>query len=311
MYLGLLLGFIIIVVSSNVLVDAASSIAIKFNVPRSLIALTIVAFGTCAPEFAISFNSISSGNGDLALANVIGSCIINIVLVIGLAALANPIRVKSATLKKELPILFGTTLVFCGILLMTLTKDVKVFPRLGGLVLVLLFFIFCHYIYKVVTTKSKRTNEQPVYSVGVGAFLVLLTLVLIVFSSEVIVSSAVDIANSLGISQKIITMFAIVIGTSFPELVMTVASAKKGEFDFALGNIIGTNIFNICIVLGLPILIYGGVEIINFNVFDVVAVLISALILYLFSKNDKKLSRLEGFMMLSIFVIYYAYIVIF
>jgi len=311
-YLLLLIGFVIIIVSSGILVDAASSVAIKLRVPKILIALTIVAFGTCMPELAISFNSIMGGNGDVALANVIGSCIINIVLVIGVAAIARPIRVKTETIKKQLPLLLVVTTVFSQILLFSFVKSDQVFHRIGGIMLVGLFGIFCYYIYKIFKkTKSDNKNDEPKYSFGLAIFLVILTLFLIAVSSNLVVEKAVIVASLIGVSEKVITMFVIVIGTSLPELVMTVTSAKRREFDFALGNIIGTNIFNICIVLGLPVSIFGSIQIMDFSMIDVIAVMLSVLMLYFFSKSDKKLTKIEGILMLAIFIMYYTYIILF
>jgi len=308
-YLLLIVGFILIITSSNVLVDAASAIAIRLRIPKSLIALTIVAFGTCAPELAISFNSIADGNGDLALANVIGSCIINIVLVIGIAAIFRPIAVKNITIKKELPILLIITTAFCAILLILFARDIQVIYRESGFVLVALFSIFAYYLYKVVKgKKEKKQDVKPKYSMILSISLVIITLIVIMFSSDLIVNNAVVIAENLGVSAKVITMFVIVIGTSLPELVMTVTSTKKGVFDFALGNIIGTNIFNICIVLGLPILIYGDIQVVEFNIIDIFVVMFSGLMLYIFSISNRKLSRIEGIIMCAIFLLYYGYI---
>lgn len=310
-YLLLIVGFVLIIVSSEILVDSASSIAISFNVPKSLIALTIVAFGTCAPELAISFNSIMSNKGDVALANVIGSCIINIVLVIGIAAIFRPIRIKSITIKKELPILIITTVVFSILLINGMLKSEPRLDRVDGIALLVTFILFCMYILDVVKNKSKKINEDtPKYNFIVAFFLLFGSLALIMLSSEIIVNNAIQIANNLKISEKIITMFAIVIGTSLPELVMTATSARKGEFSFALGNIIGTNIFNICIVLGVPVLLFDGISILSFNAIDTLVVLIATLMLFIFSKSGKLLTRIEGVIMIVIFVAYYTYLIV-
>lgn len=310
-YLLLIVGFVLIIVSSEILVDSASSIAISFNVPKSLIALTIVAFGTCAPELAISFNSIMSNKGDVALANVIGSCIINIVLVIGIAAIFRPIRIKSITIKKELPILIITTVVFSILLINGMLKSEPRLDRVDGIALLVTFILFCMYILDVVKNKSKKINEDtPKYNFIVAFFLLFGSLALIMLSSEIIVNNAIQIANNLKISEKIITMFAIVIGTSLPELVMTATSARKGEFSFALGNIIGTNIFNICIVLGVPVLLFDGISILSFNAIDTLVVLIATLMLFIFSKSGKLLTRIEGVIMIAIFVAYYTYLIV-
>lgn len=310
-YLLLIIGFVLIIVSSDILVESASSIAIRFNLPKSLIALTIVAFGTCAPELAISFNSIMSNNGDVALANVIGSCIINIVLVIGIASIFRPIRIKSITIRKELPILLITTVVFAILLINGMLKSTPKIDRVDGIALLVTFLLFCMYIYDIVKNKStKENNEKSKYNFKVAFFLLFGSLALIMLSSEIIVANAIQVANDLGISEKIITMFAIVIGTSLPELVMTATSARKGEFSFALGNIIGTNIFNICVVLGLPVVLFDGISIVSFNAIDILVVLIAAFMLFIFSKSGKLLSRIEGIIMILIFIVYYIYLII-
>lgn len=310
-YLLLIVGFILIIISSDILVESASSIAIRFNLPKSLIALTIVAFGTCAPELAISFNSIMSNNGDVAIANVIGSCIINIVLVIGIAAIFRPIRIKSITLRKELPILLITTTVFAILLINGMLKSIPRLDRVDGIALLVTFILFCMYIYDIVKNKSTRENkEKPKYKLTTSIFLLFGTLALIMLSSEIIVDNAVLVAKNLQVSEKIITMFAIVIGTSLPELVMTATSARKGEFSFALGNIIGTNIFNICIVLGLPVVLFDGISIVSFDVIDVLVVLIAAFMLFVFSKSGRLLSRVEGIIMITICIAYYTYLIL-
>lgn len=133
---------------------------------------------------------------------------------------------------------------------------------------------------------------------------------MIIFSSDLIVTSAKNIAYSLNISEKIITMFAVVIGTSLPEMVMTVSSARKGEFDIAIGNIIGTNIFNICIVLGLPTVIYGDVLLTGFGFVDILAVFLSSFLLFLFARSERTLSKKEGIIMLLVFLAYYIYLLV-
>ena len=310
-YLLLIIGFVLIIKASDVLVDASTSIAIKFKVPKMLIALTIVAFGTCAPELAISFTSISTNNGSIALANVIGSCIINILFIIGLASVMNPIKVKVNVIKKELPLLLMITSVFALIVANGILNPYRHHKIYGfdGVLLILLFFVFIIYIVKIIK-KDKKTNfkETPKYNLAFAIIYLILSILVITYSAEILVDNAVIIAEKIGISQKIITMVVIVIGTSLPELFLTISSAKKKEHEIAIGNIIGTNIFNICIVFGLPSLIYNGFSIIDFNVIDVVFVFIASLTLYIFSKSEKKLTKKEGFIMLFLFILYYTYL---
>ncbi len=314
-YIFLLIGFIVIIKASDILVDSASSIAVKCKVPKMLIALTIVSFGTCAPEIAISFTSVINKNGTIAFANVIGSCIVNVFLIIGLASLLHPIKVKHDTVKKELPILLLITTSFTVLMLDSIFNKAtpNVFSRVDGIVLMSLFLMFVMYLVKLSKRKEKNNEKMEVKydSLPIAIIILILSIVLISLSSNIIVDNAVKIAESLHISEKLITMTAIVIGTSLPEMFMTVSSARKGEFDMAIGNIIGTNIFNICIVLGLPVTIYGDISLANFSMIDIVAVFLTSLDLYLFARSERTISKTEGLTMLLIFAVYYISVIFF
>ena len=311
-YLLLIIGFVLIVKFSDILVDAACSVANNLKIPKIVIALTVMAFGTCAPEIAISFKSISAGNGSMALSNVVGSCIINVLMIIGLAAIISPIKVKNDTINKEVPLLCLITLIFSILVLdSTLVSSMpNNITRFDGIILLLLFMIFVFYLYNIVKEHKNKNRSKPKYGMVKSIILVIISIFVVAKASDLIVDNAVIIANNLGVSHKIITMIIIVIGTSLPELTMTVRSAKKHEFDIALGNIIGTNIFNICIVLGLPLIIYGDVPISDFGIIDFVILFTSTVVLYIFAKTDKKLNKSEGIVMFLIFICYYAYILL-
>lgn len=309
----LILGLLLIVKAADVLVTAASSLALRFKVPKMLVALTIMAFGTCAPEVAISFQSVQNGDGQIAFANVIGSTIVNVFLIIGMAALIRPIKVKHATIKKELPILLLVTSVFSILMLDRLFDPFtrNVFSRPDGIVLLLFFSVFVLYLIGLLHKGAEENNTDEIkYGSFMSILLIILSLLVTVFSSDLIVNNAVALAEKFRVSEKIITMIIIVIGTSLPELVMTVTSARKGEFDMAIGNIVGTNIFNICVVLGLPVAIYGNVGLGGFNFVDIFVVFLSSLCLYLFAKSEKFISRKEAFIMICIFILYYSYLFI-
>lgn len=310
----LLLGFIIIIKSSDILVDCATSLAIRCKVPKMLIALTIVAFGTCAPEVAISFQSVASNNGTVAFANVVGSCIVNTFLIIGLAALVRPIRVKHATIKKELPILLIITTGFVVLMLDSVFNPLtsNTFSRADGIILILLFCMFVSYIVQLLKKKDDDAEQmKPAYT-NIPLILLLLvgSIICITLSSDVIVDNAVALAEKLNVSEKVITMVLIVIGTSLPEMVMTITSARKKEFDMAIGNIIGTNIFNICIVLGLPIVIYGDLVLESFNLADIITVFLTSFLLYIFARSEREVSKKEGIIMLLIFISYYICLIV-
>lgn len=312
----LLIGFFAIIKASDLLVDSASAIAIKCKVPKMLIALTIVSFGTCAPEIAISFNSVMAKNGTMAFANVVGSCIVNVFLIIGLAAIVKQIKVKHNTIKKELPILLLVTTSFCVLMLDSLFNrhSHNIFSRADGIVLILLFIMFVAYLVQLFRGRAIDQAEEKVEvkynNVIIASLILLLSIVMISISSDIIVTNATKLAKILGLSEKIITMTAIVIGTSLPELMLTVTSAKKGEFDMTIGNIIGTNIFNICIVLGLPVAIYGDIILENFSLVDILVVFLSSFNLFLFARSERTISKKEGIIMILIFAVYYIYLFI-
>lgn len=308
----LLIGFVVLIKSSDYFVDAVSSIATNLKMSKLMIALTVAAFGTCAPELAISFQSISSSAGDIALSNVLGSNIVNILLIVGFASLIHPIKVKEQVVKKELPILIVVTAAFVISLLLHLigvSNSSYILDRQDGILFVSLFIVFILYIVSVIRSKQGVfEREKPKYSMVMSIIITVVCCILIILSSDLVVENAKVLATLLGVSTKLITMTVVVIGTSLPEMTMTVVAAKKEEFDVALGNIIGTNIFNIGVVLGLPLIIYGGFSSISFSAIDAIVVFIAAFILYLFAKSDRKLTRREGIIMVTLFIVYYAYV---
>ena len=313
----LLVSLFALVKASDIFVDSASSLATRLRVPKMVIALTIAAFGTCAPELAISFKSMATGNYDMTLANVIGSCVVNILLVIGIASIISPINIKEQTVKNELPILVAVTLAFFVALNDTLFgAKINGLSQIGAIILLVLFVFFLLYLFVTVhfNKNHKRRKHQrrrrAKYTLGRSIIYIILTLAAIALASDIAVDNAVALAKELHISQKVIAMTIIVIGTSLPELVMTVNASKKGEHDLAVGNIIGTNIFNICVVLGLPTLLFGGFTSAAFNFVDTLVVLLAAIMYYLCSRSSKKLTRIEGIMMVMIFAAYYTYVFI-
>ena len=305
----LTVGLTLLIISSDVFVDAASSLAIRLRVPKMLIALTIASFGTCAPELAISFHSISTGNAEMTLANVIGSCIVNILLIVGIAAIVKPIKVRENTIRKELPILVFVTCAFVLLLSDSIFLGKKGgLNRMDAVMLLLWFAFFMYYLITLAKNGKKERRSRSKYTLKKSIVYLIISMIVIIGASDLVVDNAVLLAENVGISQKIIAMTVIVIGTSLPELTMTVASARKGEFDMAVGNIIGTNIFNIGVVLGLPTLIYGAYTTDAFNLVDTFVVLIAAFMFYIFGRSDKKLTRREGILMLITFIIYYIYL---
>ena len=308
-----LVGFYLLIRGADYFVDAISSTATNLKVPKLIISLSIVAFGTSAPELFISFQGLINGNNDVVLANVIGSTVVNTMLIIGIAAIIRPIKIKNETIKKQLPLHLLIILVFAILLLDNIfNSTINTISRSDGIILFLIFLYFIYYIYsyykKSNHLKENLIHEKPKWNLPVSIIISICGLVAISFGSNLAVDNCVAIARYLHISEKLITMVILVVGTSTPELVMAITSARKGEFDIIIGNISGTNIFNIGFVLGLPIMILGGVSTNSFNFVDMSIMIISGLILYTFSKDDRKLTRTEGIIMVCIFLSYYTYL---
>ena len=309
----LIIGFSILIKGADFFVDGASSIADNFKIPKIVIGLTIVAFGTSAPEFAVSIKSIISNNHDIVLGNVIGSNILNILLIVGVSALFKPLLVKTNTIKKEIPIMILFTSVFAVLLLDNLFNPLhtNAFTRSDGIILLLFFLVFVYYLIEITIHRDKKDDEQiKKMSLLKSSIYTILGIIMIIFGSNFVVDSAANIALTIGVSERIISLTIIALGTSLPELVTSLTATRKGECDLAIGNVVGSNIFNIGIVLALPVSIFGGIDKINFSNLDIIVMLISAFILFVFTKNDKKISKNEGILFLILFLAYYSIIII-
>lgn len=332
----LLVGFVFLIKGADVFVDGASDTARKFRVPKMLIGLTIVSFGTSAPELAVSIQSILSGKGDILLGNVIGSNILNILLILGLSALAGTLRVNTATVKKEIPVLILITVAFTVVLsdkIFGLGENL--FTRQDGIILLLFFCVFIYYLFgmanrktgtenevtekksvkketskteKVAETK-KETDEEGEVNLVKAVLMVVFGLVGIVFGSDLVVKGASEIATTFGVSQRIISLTIVALGTSLPELVTSVIATRKGEHDIAIGNIVGSDIFNIGIVAGLPVALLGGVGGSAFSVVDIAALVISPIVLYFFARRGHRIGLKKGIAFLLLFVVYYGYVI--
>ncbi|RYC73892.1 calcium/sodium antiporter [Candidatus Nanosyncoccus nanoralicus] len=308
----LLIGFVFLIKGADIFVDGASDTARKFRVPKMLIGLTIVSFGTSAPEFAVSIQSILSGKGDILLGNVVGSNILNILLILGISSLVGTLRVNTATVKKEIPVLVLITLAFAALLsdkIFGLAENV--FTRQDGIVLLLFFCIFIYYLIgmarKKDTNEEENKDEKPVKLVK-ALLMIVIGLFGIVLGSDFVVKGASEIAATFGVSQRIISLTIVALGTSLPELVTSVIATKKGEYDIAIGNIVGSNIFNIGIVAGLPVAIFGGVGGGAFSYIDIIALIISAVVLFFFARHGGRIGYKKGIIFLLMFAAYYGYV---
>ena len=309
----LIIGFIILVKGADLFVDAASSLAQNFHLSKMLIALTIVAFGTSAPEFAVSIKSAITSQGDIVLGNVIGSNILNILLILGICSCIHPLHVKNATVKKELPI----TILLSALLSVLMCDkflsgtNLNSLTRSDGITIILFFLIFVYYLFASMRNKvADEEEELPKYGMLKSIIFTIFGVICLVLGSNAVVDSASIIAKMIGVSERLISLTIIALGTSLPELVTSTIATKKKEYDIAIGNVVGSNIFNIGIVLGLPLTIFGGISHFTINYIDVITMLLSAILLFLFSFKNHSLDKKAGIVFLIIFVIYYSFVIV-
>ena len=307
----LIIGFIILIKGADIFVDSASSLARNFKLSTIFIGLTIVSFGTSAPEFAVSIQALLKGNGEIILGNVIGSNIMNVLLILGISSLFHSLNVKDDTVHKELPF----TLLLSTLLIVLINDQLfgfseNNFTRQDGIALILFFTIFIYYLITIMKNKvNKEEDESIKYNIPTSFFYIIIGIICIVFGSNFVVDSASNIAMQLGVSQRMISLTIVALGTSLPELVTSVVATRKGEYDIAIGNVVGSNIFNIGLVLGIPIGILGGIENITINSIDLLLLFVASFILFLFAFKDRKLNRGEGVVMLILFIVYYSYVI--
>jgi cation:H+ antiporter len=244
----------------------------------------------------------------MVLGNVIGSNILNILLILGVASIIHQIKIKDNTVKKELPLcLLMSTLVVVLFLDVKLANGaINEITRSDAVVILLFFTIFIYYLLTLVKQKkADNSEEKPRFKLGKSLLLVLVGLCGIILGSNLVVNNASDVAMKLGLSERIIALTIIAFGTSLPELVTTIVSSKKGEQDLLLGNIIGSNIFNICVVLGIPVAIFGTITPSSFNSIDLILLIFSSFLLFVFAETKRTITKFEGYFMILIFVIYY------
>lgn len=302
----LVVGFIALIKGADIFVDGSSSTAQNFKVPKMLIGLTIVAFGTSAPEFAVSMSALASNSSDMVLGNVIGSNILNILLILGVSAIIRPIKIKDNTVKKELPLILLISTLLAVLMLDTKLAGAtsNMLTRADAIVISLFFTVFLYYLITL-AKKGRKESEEPKFKLGKSLLFIAIGLAAIILGSNLVVNSASSIAKAIGLSERIISLTIIAFGTSLPELVTSVVSSKKGESDLAVGNVIGSNIFNIGIVLAIPILIYGTIIPSNFQGIDLIMLVGTAALLFILSTTKRTISRLEGVLMLIVFAVYY------
>ena len=311
-FIFLIIGFIFLIKGADFFVEGTSSMAKKFNVPSMIIGLTIVAMGTSAPEAAVSIVSSLAGQNDISVANVVGSNFFNILVVLGISSILSTLPVKKNTIKKDTPLLIISCIL---LLLFSLNSNIS---RIEGVA-----FLICFTYFLVITIKStKDTDNEFVTEAATTAeaelemikdisiFKTILIsavgIIGVVCGGDMVVDCATKIATSLGMSANLIGLTIVAVGTSLPELVTSVVATKKGETEIAIGNIIGSNIFNILLIIGLASTI-TPLTISRFSLIDIIFMTIITVLLYLFIKKSNSLTKIHGYIFILLYIGYMTY----
>lgn len=306
--LVLIVGLVLLVKGADWLVDGASNLAKRLGVSDLVIGLTIVAFGTSMPEFVVNMVSVADGATDLAITNILGSNIINTLVILGCSALVYPLVAQRSTIRFDIPmnILAGIMVLF-AVLVTTPVEPYKGISRIEGGLLLIIFVTFLVYTIRTAKEGVASTYESAVIPLWKSVILILLGLVSLVVGGEMIVKSAVAIAHGFGVAESVIGVTIVALGTSLPELATSVVAAFKHNNDIAIGNVVGSNIFNVFFILGTsavikPLPVYGGIEL------DAALVAISAFAVLLLVLNKKRsINRLGGVILLLLYAGYLTY----
>lgn len=312
----LILGFAFLVKGADAFVEGCSSIAKRFQVPSLIIGMTIVAMGTSLPETAVSITASVTGNNALAVSNAVGSNIFNLMIVVGVCAILTPVAVRRETLKIDFP--FS---IVCAVLLLVLGAIGMTLGHVDGALFIVLFVIFILYMIKSAQNSRKdnkdmgveeaeyalEAEEIQIMPVSKSIIFIVLGCAAIAFGSDWVVDGATTIAEAMGVSQTLIGLTVVAFGTSLPELATSIMAAKKNEVDMALGNAIGSNIFNILMVLGIAAAI-SPMAFITENIIDIVILIAFSAIVWIMAWTKHELSKKEGWVMAILYAVYVVYI---
>ena len=307
----IIIGFVLLIVGADLLVDGASGIAKKFHIPEIIIGLTIVSIGTSMPELFVSITSALEGHSDMAIGNVIGSNLSNLLLILGLSTMIKPVVFQKETRLYEIPMCLASTL----ILMLFCNTNVKI-SRSESAVLLVLFCMFILYTIFMAKKESKKNiveidvKEEKKNSTFKDIFFIILGIIGLKIGGDLAVDNAVVVANYFNLSEKLISLTILAIGTSLPELVTSVTAAVKGNSDIAIGNIIGSNIFNILLIIGVSSMIHPITYNLSYN-FDISILVISTIILAIFPfiPPKDKMSRANGVIYFLMYLMYLGFLI--
>ena len=302
-YLLLLIGFVLLIKGADFFVDGSSSLARIMKVPSVIIGLTIVAMGTSAPEASVSVNAALAGSNDIAISNVIGSNLFNGLVVVGVCAFMAGFKTNPEILKRDMPLNIIVTAILC---IMLLDRHIN---RIEGIILLIGMAVYIAAMV-ISTLKNRETaDECKILSLPKSLIFIIGGLIAVIFGGTLVVDNACLIAKDFGVSENFIGLTIIAIGTSLPELVTSITATRKGDSGLALGNAIGSNLFNILFILGMSATICP-LNVLSESIIDCIILLVSAVILYVFARTKKTMNRWEGIVCVFLYVGYTAYLLI-
>lgn len=311
----LVVGFVFLVKGADFFVEGASSVAKRLKVPSLIIGLTIVAMGTSLPETAVSISASMQGNNTIAISNVTGSNVFNLMVVVGICAVMSAMKVDSDTIKRDIPLSLGA-----AVLMLLFGYTSNILGRVEGIIFILLFVGYITLMVRsalkaraaglaVESESIEEAEKAPLMSVGKSVICIIGGAAAIAFGGDWVVDGASVVASAFGISDTVIGLTIVAIGTSLPELVTSIVAAKKNEVDMALGNAIGSNVFNILMVIGIASFI-SPIDFIMNNIFDIAVLIACTLVVWLAVWRKRQLNRPIGILMIAVYAVYMVYIVL-
>ena len=299
-----IIGVILLWKGSDILVDGTSKTAAQLGVSALIISVILVGFGTSAPEFAISVGAAYQNNSDISLGNIIGSCIANLLLVLGIASIIRPIKIKKGIIRREVPIMLGAT-VF--LLVASFFGFLDKYHLIGGIVFLILFALFIYYFFCCAKKEQENNKKYDTGKTVKNMFFIFLGIAGVVAGAWFLIESAIAIADQLGVPTFIIAISMVAVGTSLPELFVSSMAAYKGEHDIAVGNVLGSNVFNILLIVGVAALFIPlGANIVESIVYIWILLAVT-LVMFVIIYTGHKISRVEGVFMLGFYSVFIWY----
>lgn len=302
-YLLLLIGFVLLIKGADFFVDGSSSLARIMKVPSVIIGLTIVAMGTSAPEASVSVNAALAGSNDIAISNVIGSNLFNGLVVVGVCAFMAGFKTNPEILKRDMPLNIIVTAILC---IMLLDRHIN---HIEGIILLISMAVYIAVMVISALKNRETADECKILSLPKSLIFIIGGLIAVIFGGTLVVDNACLIAKDFGVSENFIGLTIIAIGTSLPELVTSITATRNGDSGLALGNAIGSNLFNILFILGMSATICP-LNVLSESIIDCIILLVSAVILYVFARTKKTMNRWEGIVCVFLYVGYTAYLLI-